>query len=432
MNLQVGGTPDKMKGLASGIGWVNLDFGLPKKSLRRRLLQTNPYNQASSLFVYSVLLFLLPFTLVHMGTQHYLMTQKGKNLKGIMLFPQIELTIALLLIAPYGKSVGALFSLGTARSVFAGLGMIVALPLPVLLFSMYIVKKHVLEKRSAKYVVFHKTPEIHGLLHIVRQGLFASPSTGFWKEKKKNLLDKYGIFFKSVRGPIYTFENKIYRYDAEQKAYKWGRVFREPDRFAYLRAYYNAYFIVRMVLISILLNAFPYSSGGNIAQTILLMTLLTIHVYFMIFASPLIKAKEQFVEISSNACELGTYASGFGLLMARRLHLDGLITLAGDAMFVFQLLSVGVQIIAQLWNVVLVFQMVRSIIEDKLFKKDTTKTIYHVLLSKKYANRWLLHVHHRPLKEWEYIYRDYDSHLTTNSSPKDVVLVLKKSFVKDI
>jgi len=142
----------------------------------------------------------------------------------------------------------------------------------------------------------------------------------------------------------------------------------------------------------------------------------------MLFVSPFIKAKEQFVEIFSNACELGTYASGFGLLMARRLHLDKLIALAGDAMFVFQLLSVGIQIIAQLWNVVLIFQIVKSIIEDKLFKKDITKTVFQVLISKKYANRWLFRVHQRPLKEWEYMYGRKSLPSSPNLSPKDIKL----------
>lgn len=412
MNLQVGGTPDKMKGLAGGVGWVNLDFSLPKSGHghRRQMLEQgsasrDPYEQAGSLFVFSMLLFLVPFSLAHHYTQHVMIERKKKPLKGILLFPQIELTIALLLVAPYGKSAATLFSLGTTRGVFAGIGMLLALPIPVLLFSIYIVNKYILHHRAVKYIVFHKIPEHKGLLHIIRQGLLASPSHGFWKEKSTHLMDKYGVFFKSVRGPMYTFENKMVRYDPLKRAYKWGRVIRQEDSLAQARSYYKAYFIVRVLMVSLLLNAFQHTTAGNVAQTILLMLLLTVHVWFMLLVSPLNTPKEQFVDIASNSCELGTYACGFALLMARRLHLDSLVFLSGEAMFLFQVLSIGVQIIAQLWNVVLVFKMLKPMIMEKLFKNDPVNTAHHILLSKKYANRWLMLIHHRPLKEWEGMYR---------------------------
>jgi hypothetical protein len=366
----------------------------------------DPYEQAGSLFVFSMLLFLLPFSLAHYYTQYIMIERKNKKIKGILLFPQIELTISLLLVAPYGKSAAALFSLGTTRGVFAGIGMLLVLPIPVLLFSIYVVNKYIINHRAVKYVVFRKIPKYKGLVHIIRQGLLASPSVGFWKEKSTHLLDKYGVFFKSVRGPMYTFENKMVRYDRQKGIYKWGRVIRYDDSLAQARSYYKAYFIIRVLMVSLLLNAFHYSTAGNVAQTILLMLMLTIHVWFMLLVSPLNTPKEQFVDIASNSCELGTYACGFVMIMSHRLHLYRLIFLSGEAMFFFQILSIGIQIIAQLWNVVLVFKMVKPIIMEKLFKNDPINIAHHTLLSKKYANRWLMIVHHRPLKEWEEMYNN--------------------------
>ena len=134
----------------------------------------------------------------------------------------------------------------------------------------------------------------------------------------------------------------------------------------------------------------------------------------MLFVSPLNTPKDQFVDISSNICELGFYSSGFCILMARRLHLDNIITMTENAMFVFQILTVGVQIIAQLWNVVFIFKIIKSIIDDKFYKNQLIYTTHQLLLVKKYANRWLLHVHHRPLKDWADTYKS--SKITTSIS----------------
>jgi hypothetical protein len=409
MNLQIGGTPDKIKGLAGGIGWINLDFSLPKNTNRRRVLlqqdQRDPYDQAKSLFVYSILLFLLPVSLIHVGVQYYLVSKMKKNISGLLLFPQIELTIAMLFIAPYGKSAASLFLLGTTRSIFSGIGMLCIIPIPLIVLSIYAVKRYIIDYRILKYVLFKEEHLKKGLFYIIRQGILSSPSKGYWKGKEQHFLDMYGIFFKSIRGPVYTFKDKIVRYDSQKGIYKWGKVIKIHDRFEYIRSYYKAYFIIRILLISLLLNAFPYSSSGDIIQTILLILVVSIHVYFMLFVSPLNTPKDQFVDITSNTCELGFYSSGFCILMARRLHLDNIIAITENALFVFQILAVGVQIVAQLWNVVFIFKMIKNTIDDKFYKNRLIYKTHHILLVKKYANRWLLYVHHRPLKDWADTYK---------------------------
>jgi len=404
MNLQIGGTPDKIKGLASGIGWINLDFSLPKNTNSRRLLlqeeTRNPYEQAGSLFVYSILLFLLPLSIIHYCSQHYLVSKKEKKIIGIMLFPQIELTIAMLLISPYGKIAASLFLLRTPASIFAGFGMLCVIPIPLIILSIYAIKRYIINYRILKYVEFKHEYTKGGIIRLVRQAILASPSKGYWKSKDHHLMDMYGIFFKTIRGPVYTFKDKIVRYDSQKGVYKWGKVIKIHDRFEYIRTYYKAYFILRVLLISILLNAFPYSTDGDMVQTILLIIFVSIHVYFMLFVSPLNTPKDQLVDVTSNICELGFYSSGFCILMARRLHLEKIITMTENAMFVFQILTVGVQIISQLWNVVFIFNLIQSMIREKFYKNRIIYTSYHILLVKKYANRWLLYVHHRPLKGW--------------------------------
>ena len=126
----------------------------------------------------------------------------------------------------------------------------------------------------------------------------------------------------------------------------------------------------------------------------------------MMFISPFNTAKDQFADIASNSCELGTYAMGFSILMARRLDWSHLLPMLEKGMFAFQLMSIGIQIITQLWNVVLIFVLVQSIITEKFYKEQSIQKAYRELLVKKYANRWLYKVHRRSLKGWEFVYSE--------------------------
>jgi hypothetical protein len=414
MNLQIGGIPDTFKGLAGGVGWINLDFSLPKSGASKRLLLAtgepigDPFEKAAAMFIFSFLLFLLPISIIHAFVQYYMLTRKGKHLHGIMMFPQIELTIGLLLVTPYTKAAASLFSLGTTRSIFAGFGMLFVIPIPILCLSIFAIHNYILHRHVLKYVEFQHNNNIHHrnkIIQFIRRALLASENKGYWKGREQHLMDKYGVFFKSIRGPTYTFKNRIVRYDENTKRYKWGSVVRIHEKLVYLRAYYKSYFVARMVIISLLLNAFSYSPNGNIIQPILLVIMLTIHVYFIMFVAPFNAAKDQFTDITSNTCELGTYAAGLGMLISRRLHLIWVIQAMEKAMFSFQIMSIGIQIITQLWNVVMIFQLVRGFIIEKFYKEKTIIGAYHQLLMKKYANRWLYRVHHRPISAWKQFYK---------------------------
>ena len=416
MNLQIGGTPETIKGLAGGIGWINLDFSLPNSNRRRNLLSSNEaiFDKTKSLFIYSFLMFLLPISIIHYLIQYYLAIKKKIQVSGLLMFPQIELTVALLLINPYAKNAAKLFSLGTTKSIFAGIGMLLTIPIPILIFSIYAVRKYIIENRSVKFLMFHNVEQVHGIIPFIKRGIFASANKGYWKEDNHNILDRYGVFFKSIRGPIYIFKDKIIRYDQKKYKYKWGKVIYVPDKFVHIRSYYKSYFIARNIFICLLLNAFSYSSHGNAAQSCILITLLTIHVYFMLFVSPFNTSKDQFTDISSNICELGTYVSGLCLLMARRLYLAEILPLIEQSMFIFQILSIGIQIVTQLWNVVLIFQLIRSIFIEKFYKDYMIHEAYNQLLIKKFANRWLYKTHKRALKGCEYIYLE-NKKISTNT-----------------
>jgi hypothetical protein len=399
MNMQVGGTPETFKGLAGGVGWINLDASFPGVKHRRMLLSesTNPYHSATSLFLYSYI-FLLSISIPHYFYQRH-KAKKQEKLQGMMHFPQLEFTIILLLINPYTKAAATLFTYDHSSSILAGIGMLLALPIPVLLFSIYIIYKNILEQHYAKFVVFGKIHKVKGFQNFIQRGLI-STNKGHWKEEKDQLLDKYGIFFKSVRGPLYVFKDKEVRYDEKHKKYKWGKVRKVEDKLVYIRAFYKPYYILRNICTALLLNAFRYSTTGNVAQLILLILILTTHFYFMMFVSPFNTSKDQFTDLSSNMCELGTYVAGFGLLMARRFDIPFIALQMEKGMFVFQILSVAIQVLTQMWTVVVIAQIIKELFQKKLYYDHMIQEARKKLLLKKYTNRWLYKVHKKTLQGW--------------------------------
>ena len=123
----------------------------------------------------------------------------------------------------------------------------------------------------------------------------------------------------------------------------------------------------------------------------------------MLFVSPFNNSKDQFTDISSNACELGTYTSGFVLLMARRLEFPTIALTMEQCLFIFQILAIAVQIITQLWNVVVLYEVVRGVIINTYFKDKFITKVHELYNIKKYANRWLYKVHKRHLKGWDFL-----------------------------
>ena len=403
IGLRIGDLPDAFKGLATEIGWINLDVSLPKKGYSRRILGSSnndkdPFEKALSVFVYSFLLFLLPLSLLHLCFQH-LMRRGQKKVRGIVLFPQIELTIAMLLVIPYTKASAALLSLGTARGILAGLGMLLAIPIPMLFLSIYAVRRYIVKHRVIKYVVFqHRKPLPNlSIVGFLRTGIFASEQKGYWKGKEHKIMDMYNVFFRSIRGPTYTFKDRFVCYDENNNRYRWGSVVRVPDSMMYARTYYKAYFVARMILLSMLLCLFPDSPRGNIAQPALLVAMLAVHVHFMMFVSPFHSAKDQFTDVSSNLCELGTYVSGLCLLVSRRLYFKRTVWMMERSLLIFQIISIGIQVVAQLWNVFVLLQIIRGIIISRFYKDQSIRDAHKTFLMKKYGNRWLSRVHLRSI-----------------------------------
>jgi hypothetical protein len=159
------------------------------------------------------------------------------------------------------------------------------------------------------------------------------------------LVDKYGYYFKNVRGPIYQFVDKEIRWDDRTCSYKWGTIYHIPEGLSGFRAYYGVFFVFRNILLSIVLTAFPASAGGSVAQLVLLCLLLGVHSSYMVFlVAPFNDRRMQMTTVGSSVCEFGMYVSGVLLI----IYGDGVYE---QMVFGFQMAGILVQIISQLWGV---------------------------------------------------------------------------------
>jgi len=376
--MQMGETPASLEGLAGGVGWANLDFSGPVGS-RRRLRETHPYRSATNLVVVTVAV-LVPLALVH-----YRVQQK-KRLTGIMCFPQIESIVGLMLINPYTKCAAGLFQEGTRGGVAGGVGLLLMVPIPMLVWSVWMVRAHVLSKK-VKFIVFHPMERVHGPYDFLKR-MIRPTNQGHWKDKEQTL-DRFGIFFKSIRGPLYVFRDREVWWNEKTRRYQWGKVELVPDKLAGVRAYYKSYFIFRSIFVALLLNAFSYSPHGNLVQLGLLLTVFSGHFYLMAVASPFNTTKDQFTDICSGSCEAGIYATGVGLIYARRVGSLWLERLAEKVMMGLQLSSVGVHVLTQLWGVVVMAGVLMGTIQQRFFSEEMLKRKRELVLVKKYGARWL-------------------------------------------
>ena len=295
-------------------------------------------------------------------------------------FPQLEILVGSLLLNPYSKEAGRLFKEGTVQGILAGLGMLLALPLPLLSLGVYVIWKYVMRDKEVKFVVLKPLEIVHGPWEFLKRSLLGS-NLGFWTDKNQ-LVDRFGYFFKNVRGPIYQFVGNDIRWDHNSNSYKWGRVYLVPEGLAGFRAYYGVFFIFRNMLLSIILLAFPPSEGGSIAQLVLLSVLLGIHAYYMVLlVAPFNDRKMQMTNVGSSVCEFGMYISGILLVIYGLEVFERMI-------FGFQMAGILVQILSQLWGVGVMVIVMGWGMYNRLRYGEYGKWQIEQILGRRYFEKW--------------------------------------------
>ena len=402
MNMQIGKIPETFKGVAGSISWVNFDLDiLPKPSISRRLLSMSDSEEVWKRSLTILLLFwavFLPLTGIHYWVDKK-KKQQEKPLKGLIGFPQLEFTLLLVFINPITKNAGGLFSLRTAESVIFGIALLCMVPIPMIVYTYYVIRRYIIKQRYAKFIIFEEIQTVESNpINFLKRGLL-STNIGHWKDKHQ-LLDTHGMFFQNIRGPLYVPVDRkhMVMWDEKLKQYHYGKWKIFSERFRYLRTYYKPYLLSKNLLVILFLQGFQFSSNGNYTQIIFLNLFYLIHITLLFIIAPFNSRKEQITEVLTSLCELGTYVCGVLLLMQHNGTIDFSSGLLEKGLFYLQTSSIAVQILSQMAIIFVMMGVLQSIIIQKFFLTEFIDKNKSQLLAKKYANRWLYKVHGRTLK----------------------------------
>jgi hypothetical protein len=395
--LQLGKIPEAFDGLVSSMGWINFDVQLPSFNSSRKLLSiefsNHQWTYASKMF-FIYFGALLPFAWIHQFIC-YKLKQKGKPLEGFVGFPQLHFTLWFMLLTPFSKASAGLFSLYTPSSICFGIFLLLLLPVPLIGLTLYHNLKWTLFEQKAQYVII-KDHSTSWKSYI--ESIFFSKPLGIW-EAPKAILDKYGIFFKSTRGPQHIRHTDELIYDNEKHTYRFKEEIVKKTKF-YGQLLFVPYNHMKTVWLTLVLGSFSYHPNGSLIQLFLLASSMTLHIIYMLFFIPGNTPHSIVAEIVSSASELGIYISSCTLLVLKQwypsmtLHYEMRI---GNIMLTLQMLSVFIHIFFQCWGTVASIYKMKDILIPILLRQNTEELYRKKIIILKFANRWYYRTFGKPL-----------------------------------
>jgi hypothetical protein len=398
--LQLGKIPDAFDGLVSSMGWVNLDIALPNFIPGRRLLSLAEISNFNEKWMYATKMFfiyfggLLPFAWIHQIVSSKL-KQIGKPIEGFIGFPQLHFTIWFMLLTPFSKASAGLFSLMTPSSVFFGILLLCLLPIPLIILTIYHNVKWPLIEQKANYVI---AKEHHTSWKSYFYSIFFSKPLGTW-EAPKHILDTYGIFFKSTRGPQHIRHTDELVYDSEKNTYRFKEEILTKTKF-YGQLFFVPYNHIKTIWLTLILGSFSYHPNGSLTQLFLLASSMFIHIIYMFFFIPGNTPHSIATEIISSASELGIYISSCTLLILKQWY-PSMSTLyelkIGNIMMTLQMLSVFIHIFFQCWGTLATAYKLKDTILPIILRQDINYIHRKKIITRKYANRWYIRTFGRPL-----------------------------------
>lgn len=400
--LQLGKIPPAFESLTSSMSWINLDISLPSFGNRRRNLLQYVSDDIQWAYAHKMIILyliaIIPFAISHYLVSLYLY-KKGKPLKGFVGFPQLQFVIWFALITPYCKASAGLFSLQTSLSIFVGIILLAMLPIPLIILTIYHNIRWTLVDRKTKYVFIERK----GSLAEKAKTFILSKPFGVWRGSTK-VIDKYGIFFKQVRGPLLVRSNETIIYNPVLRKYEYNETLTSGPKY-YGQLLFVPYTHIKTVWLILLLGSFKYSIKGSLPQLFLLSISLLFHIVYIVFFIPGNTPHTVLSETVSSLGELGTYLSGCILILMKQLYpsnIFGIELKIGSIMMIFQLVSVFIHIAIQCWSTfAMIYQLKDTILPkiDKQFYKK--KRILY--LKRKYANKWLINTLKRSLHNYHQI-----------------------------
>lgn len=357
--------------LTSQMAWATMSFKIPKVSIRtsqrRNLAETTSLDDSLQrmFWIGSIILPIVSLRALN---------RRRLPKYGILAFPQLELTLAQVLMIPFVDTAASFFYAAHENPgyVFAGIVILLVLPIPLLLYSTYFLYNT---------IVVSKT-----LCYRGKEWYIIDPQYSQWLRAHESLYNgRVGYMYKLQ--PLYEVDPDNYRYKRYQLA-------EETQSIPKLAPYVVPMMLLKKVLVALFM--------GSIRTRARLIPIVIVSSYNSIMALciPTYHALIQRVfHAGTTFAELALYFQALLVayvpLLSRRLEM-GLLAA--------QLLVVGIPICGQLIGTVyIIAQVLRSRKRKRAMDKfmNCYKDAYrrHILV-KKYANRWKWVVLGKPLYGW--------------------------------
>ncbi|CAL9068770.1 unnamed protein product, partial [Musa banksii] len=246
---------------------------------------------------------------------------------GALVFPRFELILVMLALPCICQASAALIKGKTSTGIVVGvalLGISTSFLISLLLFlSIGITMAKLLQYKE----VHQEGQEFHWYQEFIRVTLGPGKRGQWtWTDQHKSINQtKLGPLFEDLRGPPKYMLTQISSEGNQAKHEDQDRIIASEDEtedaeapfiqklFGILRIYYTLLESIKRVSLGILAGAYSSNRPSRI-PTLIILSITSFQLFFLVLKKPFIKKKVQFVEIISVAGEVGLYGACLALL----------------------------------------------------------------------------------------------------------------------
>ncbi|KAL4274505.1 uncharacterized protein LOC107622163 [Arachis ipaensis] len=243
---------------------------------------------------------------------------------GALIFPRFEIFLVVLALPAICKASSDLISGGGPSAMAVGILLLVCVSI-VLLFLFLFLSIGITFGKLLQYKEVHQEgEEFHWYQELIRVTLGPGKRGQWsWKDQPKSLnLIIFGPLFEDLRGPpkymlsqitggrFPSLGDRIIASDDETEDAEAPFI---QKLFGILRIYYVFLETIRRVTLGIMAGAFVLN-GSSKTPIIVILSMTSFQLFFMLLKKPFIKKKVQLVEIISLSCEFAFFVTCFVLL----------------------------------------------------------------------------------------------------------------------
>ncbi|CAG9462807.1 unnamed protein product [Pedinophyceae sp. YPF-701] len=364
----------------------------------------------------------------------YLRRRRGRTPRypSQLLFPRIQVYTLYFFVPAIAQTAGALITDDRDGEQALGWILLLAIPIPMVLYCAWIVYSTQVAMDSCYRGIFYEVDEkeAQAAWHGHRPGpwtclgIWRRAPVGEWKGRNSTemaFFTRFGVIFEDYHGPYVVRKNCTWELDPVIKRinrgyleawYPDGKYSVLSTLFAYGCAFNAPLRVTFMFLLALVSSvASPTEGEGQIAGFIVLTT---INVLLLLTFQPYASGTDQLVDALQSTCEYVSVWLLLGIVVAVNTIDDpadraDTAKLLGDALMVVLVVGLSVSVISQVYDVACELadfvrfscsmrmkpaEMLHRVVEEEVEDKRAR------ILGKMYANRWANAALGRPISGW--------------------------------